>query len=59
MDIFGAVGNFVTSNASMIAGGAATTGALWVLKQIPNAQIKSRVHDFFKMIGTTRCSTSC
>ena len=48
MDIFGTVGNFVSSNANMIVGGAATTGTLWMLKQIPNGQIKTRVHDALK-----------
>ena len=52
MDIFGTVGSFVQGNVNMIVGGAATTGALWALKKIPNNQIKARVHDSCMALGT-------
>ena len=52
MDIFGTVGSFVQENVNLIVGGAATTGALWFLKQIPNDQIKIRVHDGCMALGT-------
>tara|TARA_Y100001973_G_C5146486_1_gene305679 strand:+ start:310 stop:612 length:303 start_codon:yes stop_codon:yes gene_type:complete len=51
MDIFGTIGSFVQDNANMIAGGAATTSVLWILKQIPNEQIKVRVHDGCVTLG--------
>ena len=43
----------VTGNATIIAGGGTAAIVLWVLKKVPNDQIKNIVGTFAEGIGTT------
>jgi len=43
----------VTGNATVIAGGGTAAIILWVLKKVPNEQIKNIVGTFAEGIGTT------
>ena len=44
--------NFVTTNVSTIVTGTAATGVLWMLKRIPNEDIKNNVSMAFEKLGT-------
>ena len=44
--------NFVSTNVNTIVAGTATTGALWILKRIPNEDIKNNVSKAFEKLGT-------
>ena len=43
----------VTGNATVIAGGGTAAIVLWVLKKVPNDQIKNMVSTFAEGLGTT------
>ena len=43
---------FVTTNVSTIVTGTAATGVLWMLKRIPNEDIKNNVSMAFEKLGT-------
>ena len=44
--------SFVTTNVSTIVTGTAATGVLWILKRIPNDEIKGSVSKAFEKLGT-------
>ena len=44
--------NFVSTNVTTIVAGTATTGVLWVLKRIPNEDIKINVSIAFENLGS-------
>ena len=44
--------SFVSTNVTTIVAGTATTGVLWVLKRIPNEDIKINVSKAFEKLGT-------
>ena len=45
--------NLVTGNTTIIAGGGTAAIVLWVLKKVPNDQIKNIVSTFAEGLGTT------
>ena len=44
--------SFLGSNVNTIVAGTTTTGVLWLLKRIPNEDIKNNVSKAFERLGT-------
>ena len=53
MDFLNNAIGMVTGNATLIAGGGTAAIVLWVLKKVPNDQIKNIVSTFAEGLGTT------
>ncbi len=53
MDFLNNAIGMVTGNATLIAGGGTAAVVLWVLKKVPNDQIKNIVSTFAEGLGTT------
>ena len=53
MDFLNNAIGMVTGNATVIAGGGTAAIVLWVLKKVPNEQIKNIVSTFAEGLGTT------